>query len=90
MPVLGGGCGIVWYQAAQAEIILELYQVVFMGDSVMRQIFLRLVWFLRGFEEVVEHYFHSNAIYVQNATHDVFYISNENLPRDTIFSMPLL
>ena len=44
--------------------------LVFVGNSIIRQLFLRLVWQLRGIEEVIEHYFHSSAVYTFNATHD--------------------
>ena len=38
----------------------------------IRQLFLRLVWHIRGIENIVEHFFHCNAFYTYNATHDYF------------------
>jgi hypothetical protein len=52
-----------------------------MGDSMMRQLFLRLVWYLRGLHEIVEHYFHKNARYAQNETMDLLTIDRD---RETI------
>ena len=50
--------------------------VVFIGNSIIRQLFLRLVWQIRGIEEVIEHYFHRSAVYVFNATHDFLAIGS--------------
>lgn len=38
----------------------------------IRQAFLRLVWHIRGIENVIEHFFHCNAFYAFNKTHDHF------------------
>jgi len=38
--------------------------LIFRGDSLTRQLFMRLVWRLRGLPTIVEHYFHSSAVYV--------------------------
>ncbi|KEG10955.1 hypothetical protein DQ04_03111000 [Trypanosoma grayi] len=38
--------------------------IVVSGDSMMRHLLLRLVFFLRGEEVFSEHYFHSDAVYV--------------------------
>lgn len=44
--------------------------VLFVGDSFTRQLFLRLVWWMRGLPVIIEHYFHRHAAYSLNATHD--------------------
>lgn len=44
-----------------------------MGDSLVRQLFLRLVSYLRGIPDQVERPFHTDAIYAFNATHDLFF-----------------
>ena len=40
------------------------------GNSIIRQVFLRLVWQARGIPDIIEHYFHYNAYYAFNGTHD--------------------
>jgi hypothetical protein len=40
------------------------------GNSLVRQIFLRLVWHARDIPIIIEHYFHLDAYYVFNGTHD--------------------
>ena len=44
--------------------------LVFKGDSLTRQLFLRIVWWLRGLPLIVEHHFHRYAAYTFNTTHD--------------------
>lgn len=67
-------CSLSWYSTALAHRALTGKQITFAGDSVIRQVFLRLVWHLRDIEVIVEHFFHDEAAYVCNATHDVFLI----------------
>ena len=44
--------------------------VIFIGNSMVRQVFLRLVWHCREIEEIIEHFFHKDAFYVFNSTND--------------------
>lgn len=67
-------CKLRAYSTSQAHQLLSGHQVTFAGDSAIRQLFLRLVWHLRGIETIAEHYFHQNACYFSNSTHDVFLI----------------
>jgi len=50
-------------------------RIAMYGDSTVRQIFLRLVFFLRGYHSFAEHFFHADAIYKLNETHDDLYIN---------------
>ena len=50
--------------------------VIFRGNSLVRQLFLRLVWYLRGTENIIERYFHLNAAYITNGTHDSLMIDS--------------
>lgn len=76
-------CNLKIYNPIEANHILQKSVVVFIGDSMLRQLFLRMIWHLRDFEEIVEHYFHANAIYVRNNTHDHLYLTIK--PAVTIF-----
>ncbi|GFR51763.1 hypothetical protein Agub_g14219 [Astrephomene gubernaculifera] len=55
----------VFQRLKRRDIIECLHgkKVLFMGDSLVRQVFLRLVFYLRGYESVMEHYFHMDAAY---------------------------
>ena len=44
--------------------------LVFEGDSLSRQLFLRTIWHLRGIPTLIEHFFHQHAVYIFNSTHD--------------------
>ena len=48
--------------------------VLFEGDSFTRQLFLRLIWWLRGSPVVVEHYFHRDGAYEFDEQKDEFEI----------------
>ena len=59
-----------WFSRAEVLRLLSGRVLVFEGDSMTRQIFVRLVWWIRGLPVMVEHYFKSSATYSFNATHD--------------------
>jgi hypothetical protein len=69
------GCPAAWLSPTEAHYALAGRHVIIMGDSLLRQLFNRLVWHLRGLEEVVEHYFHAPALYARNATHDALRVN---------------
>lgn len=46
-------------------------QILFVGDLLMRQVFLRLVAHTRGLDALVERCFHQNAAYAMNGLYDV-------------------
>ena len=48
----------------------------------VRQIFLRLIWYARDIPEIIEHYFHHDAYYVFNGTHDYLGV-RENYDKKT-------
>ena len=58
--------------SSHARQLLHGKRILFHGDSVVRQIFMRLIWHLRGFGSIYEHYFHQDAFYMANETHDYF------------------
>ena len=51
------------YDVAATADCLRGRVLAFEGDSLTRQIFLRLIWRLRALPVIVEHYFHSGAYY---------------------------
>ncbi|KAG2496713.1 hypothetical protein HYH03_005126 [Edaphochlamys debaryana] len=56
-------------------------KVVLFGDSLLRQVFNRLLWYLRGLEGVMEHYYHLPAMYRYLKNHtDVLRIDNTVTP----------
>jgi hypothetical protein len=72
-------CELTIYNPIDTDTILQKHLMVFFGDSMLRQLFHRLVWHLRGLEEVVEHYYHGHAIYARNATHDRFVVGEQDI-----------
>jgi len=49
--------------------------IVFVGDSMARQIFLRAIGLLRGQEQVFDHYFHCDADYTFDSSGDCLHVS---------------
>ena len=66
--------GFAWLSPSDVLSCLAGRIVIFEGDSLTRQVFLRLVWWLRGTTHMVEHYFSQHAAYTFNSTHDSFVI----------------
>ena len=58
-------------------------RVTFVGDSMMRQVYTRLIMYLRGRQEVViEHFYHASGYYAMDRLSDVFYVHHrEELAR---------
>jgi len=52
-------------------------RIVSSGVSLDRQVFLRTVAHLRGFEATMEHYFDGHAVYARNGTHGVLSLHDE-------------
>jgi hypothetical protein len=67
-------CQLHSFTPVEAHFALLGLQVVFIGDSIMRQMFQRLIWHLRDLTAIAEHYYHINALYTRNATHDLLAI----------------
>lgn len=63
-----------WLSYYGLKSALEGYHFIFRGDSMMRQIFNRLVFHVRGYDTVIEHFYHLDATYTFNATHDLLAI----------------
>ena len=74
VPAPGGLCSPAVYSPAQAYAALRGRHIAFGGDSLIRQIYLRLVAHLRGFTAVVDRTFHAPALYLRNASHDRIYV----------------
>ena len=81
-------CSLPWFTPVEASEILKSRRIVFCGDSMIRQIFLRMIWHLRGLDEIIENYFHSDAYYARNVTHDVFLVSSVEPNDDQRIVMP--
>ena len=70
-----GGWHLPATTSAFARQTLSGHRILLHGDSVVRQIFMRLVFHLRGKDaDIYEHFFHVDAFYVANNTHDAFLI----------------
>lgn len=78
--------GYGWFSSSDVLSCLAGQLLVFEGDSLTRQAFLRLVWWLRGTTHMVEHYFSQHAAYTFSATDDSFVIFGEQPMRT--FSRP--
>lgn len=58
------GCSCsMWYSTAGVHRCLAGRALVFQGDSLTRQLFTRLISWLRDLDVVVEHHFHRHAAY---------------------------
>ncbi|KAG2498696.1 hypothetical protein HYH03_003436 [Edaphochlamys debaryana] len=84
---LDGGEDCDFHRVPRKRVVEALTgkKIWFSGDSLNRQLFHRLVWYLRGQEAVMEHYYHQMALYTmyKNDT-DSFEIGpyNERFGRD--------
>ena len=67
-----------WLSFYGMKIALEGYHFIFRGDSMMRQIFNRLVFHVRGYDTVIEHFYHLDATYTFNTTHDLLAIDYDD------------
>lgn len=52
-----------WLGRAEIEQCARGKLLVFQGDSLTRQLFNRLIWWVRGIPSVVEQYYHNDAYY---------------------------
>ena len=66
--------GFAWFSAADVLTCLAGRVIVLEGDSLTRQVFLRLIGWLRGTTHMVEHYFSQHAAYTFNSTDDRFVV----------------
>lgn len=69
-----GRCQLHYFTPAEAFALLAGRALVFAGDSMVRQLFLRLVALLRGTPVAQDRVFHGDAVYLRNATHDYLYV----------------
>eukprot|EP01036_Dinobryon_divergens_P027630 gene27630-36436_t len=74
---------IPWLSFNQLRHHLDGFHFVFHGDSMIRQLFLRMIWHIRGLDIIVEQSFHRNAYYTFNASHDMLSIGTS--ARDSVF-----
>jgi hypothetical protein len=64
-------CPPLWLSPSELRQRFRGRRTVFYGDSLVRQVFQRTLAHLRGFNVLVEHFFHGRAAYAMNGTHDV-------------------
>ena len=67
-------CEYHWYCPDEVFPVINDYVLVFIGDSLIRQLFNRLIWHYRGLQEIIEHYYHQDAHYCASLTNDMFSI----------------
>ena len=65
-----------WLSPLQLRASLTTKRFIFEGDSLTRQLFMRLIYHARGYSDIVEYPFHLDAMYAFNDTHDVFRIGS--------------
>jgi len=66
-----GGCEkSATMSRVEAHTCLQKTPLIFAGNSMTRQMFLRLIWWLRGFDGVWDHYIHQDAIYTKSRFDD--------------------
>jgi hypothetical protein len=70
-------CSYPWLSARELRSRVAGKHIAIIGDSMLRQLFMRFVWHARGYEEIIESYFHTDAFYVFNGTHDYLAIQHE-------------
>lgn len=73
---------IPWLSYNRIRHNLEGSHFIFQGDSMVRQIFNRLIWHIRGYDVIVERAFHQDAFYTFNSSHDMLSIGNNS--RETV------
>jgi len=67
---------VPWLSYLGMRKCFEGSNVIFQGDSMMRQMFNRLVHYIRGYDIVIEHFYHFDAKYSFNVTHDLLSIND--------------
>ena len=87
-------CAYPWLTSKELRSRVAGKHIAIIGDSMLRQLFMRFVWHARGFEEIIESYYHTDAFYIFNSTHDYLMIQAEYTPtlarsliRNPIFSL---
>jgi hypothetical protein len=70
-------CPGVWLSPRQMLDRFRGRRMVLSGDSLVRQVFLRIVAHLRGLDAIVEHPFKAHATFLMNMTHDVLTLHDE-------------
>ena len=70
---------IPWMDSKQFRKHLSGAYLLFQGDSMVRQIFSRIVSHVRGYSLLTERIFHRNAIYTFNASHDILSIGEKEV-----------
>lgn len=80
-------CQLRYFTPAEAAALLRGRRLAFAGDSLMRQFFLRLLQFLRGFPLAADRVFHPDAFYSRNVSADR--LSVELLPGQPLDPKPV-
>lgn len=69
-------CRFNWLMPENARNVLVNKRILFTGDSIVRQLYLRFVSYIRGIEVIIEHYFHKSSFYAFNSTHDCLQVDS--------------
>lgn len=77
---------IPWMASNQFRNHISGASLYFVGDSMIRQIFCRIVSHIRGYSFLTERIFHRNAIYSFNSSQDLFSIGEKELVRNSLFT----
>lgn len=83
------GCQANWFDKQEAMTLLHHRTLFFMGDSMIRQLFHRLVWYIRGFDVIIERVTHTNRVYSFNQTHDKLQVLNGFCSSSDLVDNPL-
>lgn len=75
---------IPWLSYTGMRKRLVGFHYIFQGDSLMRQMFNRLVNHVRGIDIVIEHYYHLDSIYSFNETQDLISINDSNSSTNSV------
>ena len=78
-----------WYSPLEAQQCLAGKRVTFAGDSMVRQMYVRLINYIRGFSQHAEHKFHHHSSYQNNGTHDLFLALGSHFPHRQVRGLRL-
>ncbi|KAJ9448195.1 hypothetical protein DIPPA_03911 [Diplonema papillatum] len=76
-------CSLHMFSRNDILSLLKGKRVLFTGDSMMRQMYIRLIAFLRGETVIGEHYYHTDSYYAINDDEDVLKVM-EGLPKQQL------
>jgi hypothetical protein len=68
-------CEYHWFCPEEVFKATNNYVLIFIGDSLIRQLFNRFIWHHRGLQEIIEHYYHQDAHYTARYLYYIVYIA---------------